>query len=157
MKIVTSAFLLVLGLTSPAWARLGETGDQIATRYGQPLSEMDQKSEGTKIALVELVFQKNGYEIDVSLADGISSTESFRKLNGDAISLLEVRTILGLNTQGFGWEAPEKGNGDEKWTRDDGATAMLKGGQVLVLTSKELMSKETTAKKLEQAPSLDGF
>jgi hypothetical protein len=157
MKIAPFTFLFVLGLTAPAWARLGETGDQLVARYGQPLSEMDQKGAGAKVALVDLVFQKNGYEIDVSLSDGISSTESYRKLNGEAITLEEVQTILGLNGQGAGWEAPQKGEGEQKWTRDDGATATLKGGQVLVLTSKELMAKETTAKKLEQKPSLDGF
>jgi hypothetical protein len=157
MKIIVLCVFLVLGIASPAWARLGETGDQLVTHYGQPLSEMDQKAEGNKVPLAELVFQKNGFEIDVSLVDGISSKESFRKLNGDTISLSEARTLLNLNSGGSGWEAPQILGDDKQWGRDDGAVATLIGGRIFTVKSKALIDEETAAKKLVSTPSLDGF
>ncbi len=88
MKFILPSLLVLLVLTvTPARARLGESGDQIVARYGQPLSEIDQKAEGKKVALTVLVFQKNGYQIQVSISDGVSDEESFRKLNGEAMTV----------------------------------------------------------------------
>ena len=158
MKIILPCFLFAISfLAAPAWGRLGETGDQLVARYGQPLSEMDQKAEGNKVPLAELVFQKNGFEIDVSLSDGISNRESFRKLNGDTITLAEIRTLLNLNSQGSGWEAPQTVGDSKQWARDDGAMATLTGGRIITVTSKTLLDKEAEAKKLVSTPSLDGF
>ena len=158
MKIALTGLCFLLMLNAPAWARLGETGDQIVARYGQPLSQIDQKALGKKVALTVLIFQKNGYEIQVSLSDGVSDEESYRKLNGDVISLAEARTLLTINAQGFGWEEPTDGNGVKIWTRDDAATAILSdGGHSLTIASKDLIDKENAAKKAETTPSLDGF
>lgn len=158
MKIALPALLFVLLCTAPAWARLGETGDQIVARYGQPLSQSDQKAEGKKIALTILVFQKNGFEIQVSLLDGVSDQESFRKLNGDVFALTEARALLALNSQGLGWEQPADGDGVKTWTRDDASTAVLTdGGRTLTITAKDLLDKEDAARKAETTPSLDGF
>jgi hypothetical protein len=158
MKIILPCLLLAVSIPlTPAWGRLGETGDELVARYGQPLSEMDQKAEGNHVPLAELVFQKNGFEIDVSLSDGISSAESFRKLNGDSISLAEARILLTANSQGSGWEAPQTVGDNKEWGRDDGAVATLVGGRILSIKSKDLLDKEAAAKKLVSTPSLDGF
>jgi hypothetical protein len=158
MKIILPCLLFAVSiLITPAWGRLGETEDELVARYGQPLSEMDQKAEGNKIPLAELVFQKSGFEINVSLSDGISNAESFRKLNGDTIAFSEVQTLLTSNSQGIGWEAPQTMGDDKQWGRDDGAIATLIGGRILSIKSKALIDKETAAKKLVSTPSLDGF
>ncbi len=157
MRIAFLTLFFIVGVTAPALARLGETGDQIVARYGQPLSEIDQKAEGAKLALVFLTFQKNGFEVDVTLSDGNSVAESFRKINGEALTLGEVRTLLTDNTQGFGWEAPVVVEDQKKWTRDDGAVATLTGGRILNIASKQLLVEKAVAKKLERQPSLDGF
>lgn len=157
MKIALQVLVFTLLLTTPAWARLGETGDQIVARYGQPLSQVNLKAQGKQVALTELVFQKNGFEIHVSLSDGVSDAESFRKLNGEEFTLAEVRALLNLNGQGYGWEAPDNVTGDKVWTRDDASTATLSDGRVLLIKSKDLMDKEAAAKKATLTPSLDGF
>jgi hypothetical protein len=147
----------MMSITVPAWGRLGETGDALIARYGQPLSETDRKAEGGKIPLIELVFQKNGFEIDASISDGVCGEESFKKNNGDELTVLEVRTLLGLNSQGFQWGAPATIDGGRQWTRDDGSMATLTGGHILSIKSKTLADKEMAAQKLDRTPSLDGF
>jgi hypothetical protein len=156
MRIALIALLFVVAVTTTAQARLGETADQLVARYGQPLKETDQKGEGDKIASADVVFQKGGFQIEVTLVDGISVAETFNKINGDGLSLGEIRILLNDNSQGSGWEAPQTIADQKKWMRDDGAVASLAQG-FLTIKSKELMTEETTAKKLESQPSLDGF
>jgi hypothetical protein len=65
--------------------------------------------------------------------------------------------LLTNNSQGHEWEAPQAVDGGKLWTRDDGAAAKLANDGSLVIKSRELMSQEALAKKLEHHPSLDGF
>jgi hypothetical protein len=158
MKFALLAGLVTVAAMGTAQARLGETPDQLVARYGQPLMEDDQKAEGGKVATSKVTFQKGGFEINVTVADGISEEESFKKLNGDAFNLDEVRYLLTANTQGHGWEAPQKIEGIKVWILDDAAAASInEDGTVFTIKSKELMSEESTAKRLEHHPSLDGF
>jgi hypothetical protein len=156
MRMALLTLVFIVSVTATARARLGETADQLVARYGPPLKETDQKSEGDKIASANVVFQKGGFQIEVTLVDGISEAETFNKINGDGLSLGEVRTLLSDNSQGYGWEAPRMVGNQKKWMRDDGAVAALDQG-FLTIKSRELIAKEATAKKLENQPSLDGF
>ena len=157
MKIVCLALIFTVSVTAPAWARLGETGDAVVARYGQPLSEFDQKAEDGKVPLVKLTFQKNGYEIEVSLSNGFSVAESFKKMNGNVITTQEARTLLAANGQGQQWEAPQTTDNVKRWVRDDGAVASLTDCRVLYITTKQLMDAESMAAKVTEKPSLQGF
>jgi hypothetical protein len=157
MRIALLTLCFIASVTATAQARLGETADQLVQRYGQPLSENDQKGGGDKIASADVVFQKGGFQINVTLVDGISVAETFNKINGEALTIGEARTLLDDNSQGHEWEAPQVVQGGKLWLRDDSATASLGQDGSLTIKSKELMAKETTAKKLEARPSLDGF
>ncbi len=157
MRIALLTFCLVVTVAGTAQARLGESPDQLVQRYGQPLSEKDQKGEGDKIALADVVFEKGGFQINVTVVDGLSVAESFKKLNGQPITTLEVRTLLGANSEGHEWEAPESAKGGKLWTRDDSATAFLADDGSLLIKSRELVTKEVAAKKVEKAPTLEGF
>ncbi|HEV3271864.1 MAG TPA: hypothetical protein VGZ93_06760 [Candidatus Methylacidiphilales bacterium] len=157
MRIALLTIVFIVGVTATARARLGETADQLVVRYGQPLSETDQKAEGTKVAKAVVVFQKGGFQITVTLVDGASVAEWFKKVNGEPLTTVEVRTLLTDNSQGHEWEAPQTIEDGTLWTRDDAAAARLARDGSLVIKSKELMSEEATAKKLERHPSLDGF
>jgi len=157
MKLAPLTFVFILCVTATAQARLGENADQLVARYGQPLSENDQKREGDKIALADVVFQKGGFRIEVTVTDGLSVAEVFSKLNGDPLSINEVRTLLTDNGQGYDWQAPQVVKGEKWWVRDDNATAHLDSAGTLVIKSRALVAKESAAKKLEVKPSLEGF
>jgi hypothetical protein len=157
MRIALLTLCFVITAAGSAQARLGESPDQLVVRYGQPLSENDQKGEGDKIALADVVFQKGGFQVNVTVVDGLSVAEMFKKLNGQPMTISEVRTLLGANAQGHEWEAPESAPGGKMWTRDDSATALLADDGSLLIKSRELVSKEVAARRVEHAPSLEGF
>jgi hypothetical protein len=158
MKLALLTFLFIVGVTATAQARLGETPDQLVARYGQPLSVDDQKAQGDKVAASKVAFQKGGFEIDVTLSNGVSAAESFKKLNNEPFTLDEIQYLLNVNQQGHAWEAPDKVEGEKIWGRDDAAAAKLsQDGTIFVVKSKELMNDQSLAKKLEHHPSLDGF
>ena len=157
MKLALLALVFILGVTTTAQARLGENADQLVARYGQPLSENDQKREGDKIALADVVFQKGGFRIEVTVTEGLSVAEVFSKINGDPLTINEVRVLLTDNSQGFDWQAPQGIRGEKWWTRDDNATARLAPDGSLTIKSRALVAKESVAKRLENHPSLEGF
>jgi len=158
MRTAFLSILFVVVVTANAQARLGETPDQLVARYGQPLSEADQKAEGIKVAQAAVVFQKGGFEIDVTVVDGVSVQEIFKKINNQPLTLGEVRTLLNANAQGLDWEAPVITLGGGKlWKRDDNATALAGSDGSLIIKSRTLAVKEAVAKKEEKTPSLEGF
>jgi hypothetical protein len=157
MRNIFLTLLFLVSVAANSQARIDENPDQLVARYGQPISEVDQKREGVKIPLSYVVFQKGGYEIDVTISDGKSVSETFKKLNGNPLTFSEVGILLVANSQGHDWSAPRTIQGEKWWIRDDNETAKQAADGSLTIKSRELVVKEAEAKKLERAPSLDGF
>ncbi len=157
MRIALLTLVFIGTVTSVAFARIGETADQLVARYGQPLKEDDQKGEGAKISLARVTFEKGGYEIDVTITDGLSVQEIFKKLNHEPISVEEARVLLNANAQGLEWSAPQRKPDAFVWTRDDNAVAQLSSDGSMIIRSRALTAEEASARYLEQHPSLDGF
>ena len=157
MRIVLLASALIVTVSATAQARLGETPDQLVARYGQPLNEVDQKPDGAKIPLARVSFQKGGFEITVTITNGLSVQEIFKKLNGEPITVPEARILLNANAQGLEWNAPRQTSDALIWTRDDNAVAQLSSDGSMIIRSRELAVQEAVAKHLEQRPTLEGF
>ena len=79
--------LCFLLLAVPAYARLGETSEQIQARYGKPARAKKPESPATDAE----VYEKNGFQITVGYYEGKSYYEEFRKFDpGNPNSLLEI-------------------------------------------------------------------
>jgi hypothetical protein len=157
MRIALLTLVFIVTTTCGAFARVGETPDQLVARYGQPLNETDQKADGAKLSLARVTFQKGGYQIDVTISGGLSVQEVFKKINGQSMTVDEARLLLNANGQGMDWSAPQKKTDAIVWTRDDNAVAPLSSDGSMIIRSHALTAEETTAKHLEQHPSLEGF
>jgi len=157
MRIAPLTLVFIVTTTCGAFARVGETPDQLVARYGQPLNETDQKAEGAKIPLARVTFQKGGYQIDVTISGGLSVQEVFKKINDQSMTVDEARLLLNANAQGMNWSAPQKTTDAIVWTRDDNAVAQLSSDGSMIIRSRQLTVEEVTAKRLEQHPSLEGF
>ncbi len=157
MRIALLTLVFIATAAVGAQARIGETPDQLVARYGQPLNETDQKAEGAKIPLARVSFQKGGYQIDVTITDGLSVQEIFKKLNNKPLTIEEARILLSANAQGMNWSAPQKSEEATIWTRDDNAVAQLSGDGSMIIRSRALSAEQEAAKHLEEHPSLDGF
>jgi hypothetical protein len=157
MRIALLSVVFVIAITATAQARLGETPDELVARYGQPLKEDDQKAEGAKIPLANVSFQKGGYEIDVTITDGVSVQEIFKKINGQPLTVPEAHILLAANSQGREWGPQQKTQDAFIWTRDDNAVAQLSSDGSMIIRARQLNVEESIAKHLEQHPSLEGF
>ena len=157
MRYALLTLALFPAMTAVVHARIGETPDQLVARYGQPLNEVDQKPDGTKIALAKVTFQKGGFKIEVTITDGVSQMEFYTKISGQPITVEEARVLLTANAQGMEWSPPHQTSDAIMWTRDDNAVARLGSDGGMVIRSHQIVAQETAAKTDEQRPTLDGF
>jgi hypothetical protein len=151
MKIQFLTLFLIVSLTGPAWARLGETEDQLIARYGDPTNKGSGGPVGEKTSWIH--FKKSGFDIEVILFNGVSSQEHITNSQGDGMTTQEIKTLLDANAQGHAWKEL---SGGQNWQRDDGALASINGSGLL-FQSKELIDAEAAAYKAAHARSLEGF
>jgi hypothetical protein len=158
MKASLLVLFLLIGLTSSAWARLGETENQLIARYGQELLKTNVKIPGTQLTFDFLQFVKSGYSVQVSLVNGVSSEEEIHKPRNESITDEEAQILLNANSQGHPWvEDTLKTDVPRKWHRDDGATAEL-FLEILDFKSKALIDARTASQQaVHSPPSLNGF
>jgi hypothetical protein len=154
MKIHLLTLLLVISLTAPAWARLGETEQELIARYGKELGKEIVAGGGEQISKEIIQFKKSGFDIRIELFNGVSAFERISNALGDALSDQEIKTLLDANAQGHIWSS----TGEHKWQRDDGvATAEIEGAHISKVTSKNMVEAEQAAHKAAHTHSLEGF
>jgi hypothetical protein len=148
-RFIVAILSFVLLSAGNASARLGETLDQLVTRYGPPLGRLPETPK---------TFHKGNWIIIVSLLNGISVGEKFQKPGGPTAD--EIAQLLAINAQDQHWTLkqngptfwgsliPVPGTPSKTWMRDDGAMAMLTTGLPIYLNieSKELLDQEAAAK-----------
>ena len=157
MKAAILILVLTASLIGSAWARLGETEDQLVARYGQELLKTKIKDSPGQVAIDALQFLKSGFSIQVSLFNGISSEEEIHRLQGETLTDEEVKILLAVNAQGHIWtEDTLKTDVPRKWHRDDGATAELYQ-ETFDFRTKALADAKLIAHDAATVTSLQGF
>jgi len=112
--------LIVVSVT--AQARLGETVDEIAKRYGKPTMgiyavEYIYSDYGDTQAW----YEKDDIKILVVFKSGKSQYESVVKKDVTAtFSQSEIKAFLDANLAGSTWSAPKENRTATIWLRDDG-------------------------------------
>jgi hypothetical protein len=153
-SIITIGLLLLFGTASIAQARLGETPEQIAARFGKTEPLLSAPSSGPWTGLHVQFFKKQGFEIQVLLAN-VSVGETY-----DASGKLtenQIQALLAANCENHEWKEFQW-NGNRYWDRDDGAKAQLVNNE-FTFKSKFLADKEETWKtgQIPKPPSVEGF
>jgi hypothetical protein len=128
---VLFALLLVFATISMAQARLGETADQLVARFGPALNTktVSENPQDVFSGMTDMQFEKQGFEIDVVLADPSASgnatpiavSEFYRPRS--ALTEAQIQVLLDADSEGHKWKEEPKYNGTRIWTRDDGAKA----------------------------------
>ena len=150
MKFILGFFIL-LNLATFAQARLGETPEQISTRFGmgtQPFKETIGRDTG----LMLREYHKHGFEITVLYSD-ISVAESYEART--SLSQHQIAALLADNSAGYLWKEVSNAQQGRLWVRTDGATARLRDRQ-MEFKSKLLLARESNFEK-SQVPSVRGF
>lgn len=89
---------VLLMLVSPAFARIGDTEQQIEARYGKATDTLSKGNEP-----LQKLYRSSGLDIGVTYIDGVSQIESFRKEDQSALSKNEIALLLEANAAGSKW------------------------------------------------------
>ena len=98
MKTYFIAIALLI-LVSHAFARIGETEQQMEKRYGKCTLTISTGNEP-----LQKVYQSSGFNITVTYIDGVSQREIFTKQDGSSeLTKNEIAILLEANTAGSKW------------------------------------------------------
>jgi len=112
--------LLMLAVTSPCFANVGESEAAIGERYGKSFGQIPTKTVGGLIGLVA-----GGYVVGVKFVDGVSEMEMFAKGDRSDMPASEIDRLLKKNSAGE-WKAELTGKPNwRRWRRDDGSAVAL--------------------------------
>jgi hypothetical protein len=151
--VKTIGILVVfVALTTIASARIGETEDEISTRYGQSVGDISTEAFGKVRG-----FMSVNYLVAVKLVDGRSQMEMFSKNDQSDLSAGEIEKLLRENGAGE-WKAEliTGKPGWRRWRREDGALVALydAGRHFLYINSKQFY--EDQGKKIEASEPRQG-
>jgi hypothetical protein len=148
---------VIVMLVLPASARIGETSEQLAARYG--------KSKPGKDAS-ELCFEKNGISICATLWNGMCHSIRFAPVQaartstepakdaGRELTREEIQMLLDANSGGFEWAETKKNT----WiTMDAKRSAFIFSDGALCIITAEFIARDIESRKKEEPERTDGF
>jgi len=113
-------FGLIISSVFPCRANVGDTIDQCIARYGKRLPPSGM-SDPSRLGGEAALFQKDGYNIEVFLFDGVVACESISKTDGAFFSEEERNKIVQMETSDESWAKPITAHGQLCWMKSDGA------------------------------------
>jgi hypothetical protein len=148
--------LCLLLLTVPAYARLGETTQQIEARYGKPIKATKPESPATDAE----VYEKNGFEITVGYYEGKSYYEEFRKPETkeprhlQQITTTELNCLLKANQISASYSA---GGAPETLRSNDGQVEANYRSQVFTIRYLRFEKQKEADEKKREEDNLKDF
>ena len=145
--------LCFLLLAAPAFARLGETTEQIEARYGKSTKAAKPESPATDAK----VYEKNGFRIAVGFYEGKSYYEQFRKIDPQKPnSFLEIteteRNRLAKANALVGYNPLQYVN-----RSFDGRSEAIYDSQVFTIRSLRVENQKEADEKKREADKLKDF
>jgi hypothetical protein len=147
------SFLL---LAAPAYARLGETTEQIEARYGKPTRAAKPESPATDAE----VYEKNGFDITVGYYEGKSYYEEFRKPETkeprhlQEITTTELNCLLKANQFSPSFSPLDR---REKLWSNDGRLEAVYANQVFTIRSMRVEKQKEADEKKRLEENLKDF
>jgi hypothetical protein len=147
---------LVMGSAVRVEARLGETEQECAARYGNPTKQLSAN---------QLLYTKSGLLIIASFHNGKVDMISYRKVaenalgKGEQISDTEIEILMKSNTGDAIWKKRPVISMDREWQTEDGNffASYSTFENFLLVTTKEYLAREKAAKDAKEGQNLEGF
>jgi hypothetical protein len=151
-----SVAIALLMLVSSAFARIGETEQQIEARYGKTIRTLSKGNQPLQKA-----YQSSGLDIAVTYIDGVSQSEFFSKQDKSELSKNEIALLLEANAAGSRWiEVPiARLAGLQGWKLEPGGrrAGYSESNRMLVIQT-DLADKVFAERKAEaEEEKLKGF
>jgi hypothetical protein len=136
--------LILVLLTLPARANLGETVEQCVKRYGKPVAF----SEATdKFPFGTIVFTATGYTLVVFLLNNAEVGARVSKVDKTAFTDAEIQNIMGADSNGTPWTSTTSVDPTTlQWTRNDKATVLYDKSKYMLIFTSQIMADAMAAK-----------
>lgn len=154
MIMKTPLFLIALMFSTSAFARIGETTEQLDKRYGKPL-----ETTRDNVEIRRYLFR--GFIILVGLENGISQGEVYRKENDSRMTEAEIQGLLQVNAGKSEWRREPDENVDNfvYWSRDKKTRVAIYtlATHGLMVTSKAFLSRFAHLGISSDRKKMEGF
>jgi hypothetical protein len=150
----TPLLLIALMFCTTAFARIGETTEQLTKRYGHPVEKSHDNGESR-------LYSFRGFTILVGLDQGISQCEVYQKMDHSRMSEAEIRGLLDANVSNSAWrDDPEEGSNDYLyWSRDKKTRVAIYHltTHTLLVTSKPFLARFSSLVHSNDRKRIEGF
>ncbi len=141
-------------LSTPAFARIGETTKELDKRYGKPLQTSREKVETRRYSF-------RGYTVLVGLDQGISQFELYRREDTFRMTEPEIQGLLQANAGKSEWLPDPDENLDNfvYWSKDKKTRLAIYtlATHGLMVTSKKFFPKFVHLLKSSDKKKMEGF
>jgi hypothetical protein len=127
--------LLILMLTNPALARVGDTPEELRGRFGEPLKELHKGGQ-----LKQMILKDGDFRVIAFFSNGRVTSEIYCGVTPERLPAL-------LKRFSDNWSELTLGKGQKMWMSDAGFSALYSPSTI----------KPTTPEQEEQFEALEGF
>lgn len=148
------AVLAIALATLTAHARIGETPQECANRYGPPVKQL----EGDQV-----VYKKSGLGVVVTFFNGKAAAIAYRKISEDALgqpqamSDNEIELLLKSNSGDSPWTKLEAPSMDRQWENGQLYATYITFKNILIVATKDHLERVAAQKARNESKNLDGF
>ena len=156
MKTKLSLLILALGVSASAsaFARIGETTNQVDKRYGAPLETTKNSGESRRYSF-------GGFTVLVNFERGISQCEVYQRKDTSRMMEGEIRGLLGANAGGSAWrDDPDEGSDAYIYRSQDGRSRIAIYNLLrhdLMVTSKAFLDHHANIANSADRQKMKGF
>lgn len=147
---------VLISIATTAAARLDETKEECAARYGKPVKSLGGET---------WMFSKGGINIGIHFHDGKADQIVYRKLETDAVNRPleltenEIEILVQSNAKGAAWVAASGGSTSKVWQTDDSENYAIYNvlERFLTVFTNGFTERINAEKKDEAKENLKGF
>jgi hypothetical protein len=137
--------------TSTLFARIGETEQECAARYGEPSERLPNNS---------LLYRKSGLFILITFFNGKADSIAYRKIaKVSRFSENEIEILLKNNSGGVPWQEREGTSVNREWLTENGEllATYITHKHSLMVTTKDYLARWKAKKEAKEVQNLEGF
>jgi hypothetical protein len=156
LATIIAALSAIIITTSHLCARIGETPQECAARYGQPIKTLQEDM---------LLYQKAGLGVIVTFYKGKADAIAYRKIaenalgKGEQISDNEIEFLLKSNSGDTPWKKRSAISMNREWESENSnlLATYITFENLLVVATQDYLAREKAKKNAKEGKTLDGF
>ena len=150
-RSLLAAIAAVTLTTATLCARIGETEQECAARYGEPTKKLPNNS---------FLYQKSDLNIFIIFSNGKADAIAYSKIaKGQQLSENEIELLLTSNSGGIPWQKRAVISMNREWETEHGELLANYDTveHLLMIATKDYFARQKAAKDAKEGQNLEGF